>query len=91
MKALRHLTLFLLSLVICLSVFGQQQNYRSFSDAGELRKYLRWSPDRQPLIGAHRGGPELWSPGSRILLWLSSSCGLRERISASSSVKSPSR
>ncbi len=28
-----------------------------FQTAKELRSYFTWSPDRKPLISAHRGGP----------------------------------
>lgn len=31
--------------------------YVSFDTSADLRAYLAWSPDRMPLIGAHRGGP----------------------------------
>jgi len=32
-------------------------HYRSFKNSTQLKKYLKWSPQRQPLISAHRGGP----------------------------------
>jgi glycerophosphoryl diester phosphodiesterase len=32
-------------------------HYRSFVSVDELRDYLAWSPNRMPLIAAHRGGP----------------------------------
>ncbi|MFH0882184.1 MAG: glycerophosphodiester phosphodiesterase family protein [bacterium] len=32
------------------------------SDASSLQFYLRWTSDRQPLISAHRGGPEAGYP-----------------------------
>jgi glycerophosphoryl diester phosphodiesterase len=32
-------------------------HYRSFASAEELRSYLAWSPNRTPLVAAHRGGP----------------------------------
>jgi len=32
-------------------------HYKSFASAEELQEYLRWSPDRVPLVAAHRGGP----------------------------------
>ncbi|MQY80442.1 MAG: glycerophosphodiester phosphodiesterase [Bacteroidetes bacterium] len=49
----------LLSVISGLLIFSQAQekNYVSFETSEELQEYLRWAPDRQPLIGAHRGGP----------------------------------
>jgi len=38
------------------------KQYVSFESAAELRAYLRWHPDRTPLIGAHRGGPAVGFP-----------------------------
>ncbi len=40
--------------------FGQaitQAHYLSFRNVEQLQAYLRWRPDAEPLIGAHRGGP----------------------------------
>ncbi len=36
---------------------SDRSHYVSFNTPGELRDYLAWSPERKPLIGAHRGGP----------------------------------
>lgn len=33
------------------------KNYRSFTDAAQLRAYMKWRPGKKPLISAHRGGP----------------------------------
>lgn len=57
MKTFMKLTL--LSVISGLLIFSQAQekNYVSFETPKELQEYLRWAPDRQPLIGAHRGGP----------------------------------
>lgn len=41
-------------------------NYRSFADAGELQKYLEWHPGKEPLISAHRGGPEPGFPENAV-------------------------
>lgn len=35
----------------------EKANYRAFNTPGDLQNYLRWTPDRRPLISAHRGGP----------------------------------
>ena len=44
----------------CASDHSTQPHYISFSNPGELHEYLRWHPDRSPLISAHRGSA---SPG----------------------------
>ena len=44
----------------CVSVDTRQAHYVSFDKPTELHEYLRWRPDRTPLLAAHRGGP---SPG----------------------------
>jgi len=44
----------------CVSIHARQTHYISFNKPTELHEYLRWRPDRSPLLGAHRGGP---SPG----------------------------
>lgn len=41
-------------------IHAGQSHYISFANPSELSEYLRWHPDRSPLLGAHRGGP---SPG----------------------------
>jgi len=35
----------------------QKKHYVSFATSEELQTYLRWTPEQQPLIAAHRGGP----------------------------------
>jgi len=35
----------------------QKKHYVSFVTTEELQTYLRWTPERPPLIAAHRGGP----------------------------------
>jgi glycerophosphoryl diester phosphodiesterase len=37
-----------------------------FKNADELRSYFQWSPDRRPLISAHRGGPVTGYPENAI-------------------------
>jgi len=44
----------------CAAIHGPQAHTISFNKPAELHEYLRWRPDRPPLLGAHRGGP---SPG----------------------------
>jgi len=44
----------------CVSDHATQPHYISFDTPAELQEYLRWHPDRSPLLAAHRGGP---SPG----------------------------
>ena len=44
----------------CVSTDTPQGHYVSFETPTELHEYLRWRPDRPPLLAAHRGGP---SPG----------------------------
>ncbi|MCP4217067.1 MAG: hypothetical protein GY765_20635 [bacterium] len=34
-----------------------EKNRLNFSDAGELKAYMKWRPGKQGLISAHRGGP----------------------------------
>jgi glycerophosphoryl diester phosphodiesterase len=34
-----------------------QPHYTRLSDPASLQFYMRWTPDREPLISAHRGGP----------------------------------
>lgn len=56
----RFLNVILVLVLVSLSACAQtgNENYRSFDTPAQLSEYLRWSPDRLPLIGAHRGGPE---------------------------------
>jgi glycerophosphoryl diester phosphodiesterase len=57
----RLLLVVLVSLsVTCVSIHAPQPHYISFDKPTELHEYLRWRPDRPPLLSAHRGGP---SPG----------------------------
>jgi len=46
-----------ISLLLISITYAQEENYRYFTDVQQLQAYLRWSPERVPLIGAHRGGP----------------------------------
>ena len=57
MKTFMKLTL--LSVISGLLIFSQAQekNYVSFETSEELQEYLRWTPRRQPIVAAHRGGP----------------------------------
>jgi len=55
-KRLLLLVLVLLSLT-CISEHAAQPHYTSFDNPTELQEYLRWHPDRRPLLAAHRGGP----------------------------------
>jgi glycerophosphoryl diester phosphodiesterase len=43
-----------------------KSNYRSFESAEELQAYLKWHPGKEPLISAHRGGPEAGFPENAI-------------------------
>jgi len=36
---------------------ASQKHYVQFQSVYELQEYLAWSPEKTPLIGAHRGGP----------------------------------
>lgn len=53
--------LVLLCLVACASSDPipekKSNNYVSFENPVKLGEYLRWTPDRTPLLAAHRGGP----------------------------------
>ncbi len=54
----RLLLLVLVSLSsTCVSIHAPQAHYISFDKPTELHEYLRWHPDRSPLLSAHRGGP----------------------------------
>ena len=44
----------------CVSLHAGQAHTVAFDTPAALHEYLRWRPDRSPLLGAHRGGP---SPG----------------------------
>jgi glycerophosphoryl diester phosphodiesterase len=43
-----------------------KSNYRSFVGAKELHAYLKWYPGKEPLISAHRGGPEAGFPENAV-------------------------
>ncbi len=43
-----------------------QKNYVQFNSVYELQEYLTWSPEKTPLIGAHRGGPMRGFPENAI-------------------------
>ncbi len=46
------------SLLFSITVIGQQvQHLLQFKNADELQKFLTYSPERIPLVSAHRGGP----------------------------------
>ncbi|MCD6204706.1 MAG: glycerophosphodiester phosphodiesterase family protein [Candidatus Marinimicrobia bacterium] len=48
-----------LGLILSLSVFlqAQEKHYLAFESPVQLQEYFRWSPDKAPIISAHRGGP----------------------------------
>ena len=48
-----------LGLILSLSVFlqAQEKHYLVFESPVQLQEYFRWSPDKAPIISAHRGGP----------------------------------
>jgi len=48
-----------LGLILSLSVFlqAQEKHYFAFESPVQLQEYFRWSPDKAPIISAHRGGP----------------------------------
>jgi glycerophosphoryl diester phosphodiesterase len=59
MKIVRTLLLLFIvsgSLAISSAEFPEK-HYVSFATPEELQSYLRWTPERSPLISAHRGGP----------------------------------
>ena len=62
MLMIKRLLLFVLVSLssTCVSTDTPQAHYISFDKPAELHEYLRWRPDRSPLLSAHRGGP---SPG----------------------------
>ncbi len=64
MKRLRTLSLVLVCLLAagCASQVAQPPFHVSFDTVGELQAYLAWSPERVPLVAAHRGGPETGYP-----------------------------
>lgn len=52
--------LFLLAgliLIACQSQPPREKHYQSFASVEALQEYLSWSPEKPPLISAHRGGP----------------------------------
>ena len=48
-----------LGLILSLSVFlqAQEKHYLAFESSVQLQEYFRWSPDKAPIVSAHRGGP----------------------------------
>ena len=48
-------------LLASVPVFAQPSGFR-FKDAAALRQFFRRTPDRQPLVSAHRGGPAAGFP-----------------------------
>jgi len=48
-----------LGLILSLSVFlqAQEKHYLAFESPVQLQEYFRWSPDKAPIVSAHRGGP----------------------------------
>ena len=59
MKIYKILTflLVLLNLATAGNAQIKKHNYVSFASPAELQAYLRWTPEKPPLISAHRGGP----------------------------------
>ncbi|MCP5055004.1 MAG: glycerophosphodiester phosphodiesterase family protein [bacterium] len=59
LKRLRPLPLILfLALAVFLPVtVSSDSHYVRFADGKALQKYMKWNPNRVPLISAHRGGP----------------------------------
>ena len=59
MRASKILTflIVILNLVATGNAQLQKKHYFSFAAPDELQTYLRWTPERPPLIAAHRGGP----------------------------------
>lgn len=55
-KQFLALLLISVSMIVTL-VSCQSNNYLSFNDGEALQNYLHWSPDKDPIISAHRGGP----------------------------------
>lgn len=51
------LLFFAVSFALILCAPAQQNHYVSFESPEELQSYFNWTPERSPLIGAHRGGP----------------------------------
>jgi len=49
--------LILFILVITSHITCQSNNYVSLKNTESLQEYLLWSPDKLPIISAHRGGP----------------------------------
>lgn len=47
----------ILYLVAAGNAQSQKKHYVFFATPEELQTYLRWTPEKQPLIAAHRGGP----------------------------------
>jgi len=64
MKKIKRLRLVALVWLVsvCALLHAGQAHTVAFGEPGELHEYLRWRPDRSPLLGAHRGGPSLGFP-----------------------------
>lgn len=52
----KKINIILITVLLTSSLFGQS-NFLSFTNARELRVYMKWHPGKKPLISAHRGGP----------------------------------
>ncbi|RMH71927.1 MAG: glycerophosphodiester phosphodiesterase [Gemmatimonadetes bacterium] len=57
MKKILYVLPVFLVLLVLVAVGGESSHYRQFDDVAQLQAFLRYNPD-QPLISAHRGGPE---------------------------------
>lgn len=59
MKTFMKLTLLLVisGLLFIAPAQAQEKHYVSFETPEELQEYLRWTPECQPIVAAHRGGP----------------------------------
>ncbi len=55
-RSIKWLWVIALSLVL-LSCQSVEKHYLAFDSAEALQAALRWSPDAEPLVSAHRGGP----------------------------------
>jgi len=58
MKTFRHALILTLLVLLVFQGCGQKsESPVALKDADALKAYFEWSPDRKPLVSAHRGGP----------------------------------
>ncbi len=66
MRILSTAILLLTAILFSACVGKSNPNYRSYSSADDLKSAMRWRSNAEPMISAHRGGPEPGFPENAI-------------------------